>query len=112
MVIASSPSSWAGCPCHEQEYELSDQLRLGPRGAVPNGDRKRAKERANRLGSASALPDGKEIPGRTGVDDWTNRHSRGGNLPHVVRLERNGGLAHNERERLSETLSVANKNGV
>jgi hypothetical protein len=40
MVIASGPSSWAGCPCHEQEYELSDQLRLGARAHPSQLDNK------------------------------------------------------------------------
>lgn len=86
-----------------------------PRGPIRavgcQRNRKRANKRANRRGSASALPDGKEIPGCTGVDDWPNRHSWGRNLPYVVRDERNGVLTHNEREGISETLSVSNKTG-
>lgn len=67
---------------------------------------------ANRLGSASALPDGKEIPGCTSVDDWPNHHFRCRKLPHVVRHDRDGMLTHHKRHVLARLSPQRTKRGL
>jgi hypothetical protein len=92
---------------------LFDRLRLEPLRAIGcQRDRKGAHELANRLGSASALPDGKEIPGCTSVDDWPNHHFRCRKLPHVVRHDRDGMLTHHKRHVLARLSPQRTKRGL